>query len=477
MSYLKSRKKKSMASSPGSSPMLNQGLNQQLRSPTTDFQFVCRRAVIIPTVVMLGVLFCLRRLNFISDFSESEVQYGQTWEPPTGVVFTPEEFIAGRHDKYVNLPVLPESTTYKEVQNSVAKAIARPVGKPHGLMHLANPPGNDVVMGLAAYPTAMGILKKLVGSLRSASGGYDGHIILGVHSQIPLEEQEYLKKMDVTFYAVEFVSCDESIQVKGNNEKNVVRGLCAKGLEKLKLEWSRFEMCRQWLHACKTCTGWALVLDTRDVFFQANPFLSLPPPNSSPYDLLFIEEISKHTCPKAEDPNRYFVLGNSNYRPVKGKVCYGAYHKPFQDRPVLCSGTIIGTRKGVDRFLAVFVQEFYDNNAKTNLKCRSPYNTDQMTLQYLYYYGRFGEFERTKTSPWGTGPVNTIGKACVDKNKLLPKERDSALDLTEFDNTTGLILNTHEGPNSLARISPLVHQFDRCRLWIQPFFHKHPELF
>jgi hypothetical protein len=455
-------------------------LNQQLRSSTTDgrqFPSVCRRAV-ITTLVLVVVLFCLHRLNFISDFSELELQlYGQTKEPPTRVVsFTPEDFLAGRHDKYVNLPVLPESTTYKEVQTLTAKAISRPVGKPYGLMHQANPPGNDVVMGLAAYPTAMPLFKHLVGSLRSASAGYDGHIILGVHSQIPLEEQEYLKKMDVTFYAVEFVSCDESIQVQGNNEKNVVRGLCAKGLEKLKLEWSRFEMCRQWLHACKTCTGWALVLDTRDVFFQAHPFLSLPPPDSSPYDLLFIEEISKHTCPKAEDPKRYYVLGNSYYQSSKER-CYGEYHKPFQDRPVLCSGTIVGTRKGVDRFLAVFVQEFYDNNVKTNLKCRSPHNTDQMTLQYLYYNGRFGEFDRTKTAPWGTGPVNTIGHACYDNNQVLQKDRHSAMDLTKFDNTTGLILNTHEGPNSLARISPLVHQFDRCHKWIHPFFSKHPELF
>jgi hypothetical protein len=97
-------------------------------------------------------------------------------------LFTQEDFSAGRHNKYVNLHLqaLLESmsTKYKDkdvqtlVVVAVVKAIARQVGKElYSLMHQENPPGNDVVMGLAAYPTAMPNLKHLVGSLRSASAG------------------------------------------------------------------------------------------------------------------------------------------------------------------------------------------------------------------------------------------------------------------------------------------------------------------
>jgi hypothetical protein len=390
--------------------------------------------------------------------------------------FTPEEFKAGHLDKYVNLPIIPQSTTYEIIQTSVTKAINRPVDKPYGLVHEAHPPGHNVVMGLASYPNAMGIFERMVGSLRTT--GYDGHIILGVHSNITVNEQEYLKKMGVTFYTVEYVTCDKSIQVKGNDKGMVVRSLCAKGLEKLKLEWGRFEMCRQWLHACDKCTGWALVMDTRDVFFQANPFGRLPSVETSPYDLLFIEEISKHTCPKKKqeeecDPKRYYTLENNRHYRSRAGMCYGDYYElDMLQRPILCSGTIVGTREGIDRFLAVFVDEFYRNNQKDpNKRCRSPHTTDQFILQYMYYTGKFGVFDRTATAPWGTGPINTIGHACVNNN-LPPNDAHSATDLTEFDNATGFIMNIHEGV-----ISPVLHQFDRCHNWIQPFFGNHPELF
>lgn len=389
------------------------------------------------------------------------------------VYFTPDEFRAKRHDKYVNLPVLPPNVTRATMQASIQKALSRKVHKPYGLLHEGCPPGRNAVMGLAAYPSAMDTFVNMVGSLRNT--GYDGHIILGVHSKIPADEQEYLKKMDVTFYAVEFVACHDSILTNGNDENNVVRGLCSKGLEKLKLEWGRFEMARQWLYACEKCTGWSLVMDTRDVFFQVNPFDSLPqPPEASPYDLMFVEEISRHSCPqdKSHDPRRYYTLSNSFYQgDLNG--CYGEYHKQFPDRPVLCSGTILGTRKGIDRFLSVFVNEFYANNQKENLLCRSPHTTDQLMLQYMYYTGMFGDPETTRTSPWGTGPVMTIGHACVDNSKT---PSHSQMDIVQFDNTTGLILNNNEIGDAF-RIAPLVHQYDRCWDWALEFMKKHEELF
>ena len=377
---------------------------------------------------------------------------------------------AGKFDSYANPPVVEWNSALAE---QVRKALALPVDKPYGLRHEAHPPGHDAVMGLAAYPRNMETFRLLVGSLRHS--GYDGHIILGVHKDIPPDEEEYLKQMDVTYYTVEFIDCDKSIMDAGQGGGNI-RGKCSTGLEKLKLEWGRFEMCRQWLHACKECTGWTMVMDTRDIFFQGHPFASLPEASTAKEDLLFIEEIAPHSNPQPASPHRADIVGESRYV-GRTEPCYGRKHfRPFHNRPVLCSGTVIGTRTGIHRFLSVLVDEFYQNNAKPNTRCRSPHTTDQWTMDYLYYMGRFGEYNRTKTLPWGTGPVNTIGTPCVDRSIKDQKLRHSRNDLVLFDNETNLILNIHEPADSKARISPAVHQYDRCHLWVSRWLHQHPEL-
>ena len=394
-----------------------------------------------------------------------------------------------RFHNYTNEPVNDETD---ESRAKLRKLLSEPVPQPVGLRHRASPPGRDAILGLAAYPKNMGTFTRLVGSLRNT--GYDGHIIFGVHIDIPQEEEDYLKQMDVTYYMVEFVDCDPSILVGGaNTGKDAVRRKCGKGYERLTLEWGRFEMARQWLHACKECTGWNLVMDTRDVFFQAHPFASLPSAlevdgigkgndnenGNEVADLLFIEEIAAHSSPVPE-PHRYFQLGNPRYR-GRTTPCYGRNHmEKFAHRPVLCSGTIIGTRNGMHRFLSVLVDEFNSNSRGQKGACKnSPRGlTDQWTMNYLYYTGRFGDFTRTRTVPWGSGPVLTIGKPCIN-SALHPNITHSQRDLIEFQGgRTGLILNKHEEDDrSMARIAPAVHQYDRCHRWIQGWFVHHPELF
>ena len=103
--------------------------------------------------------------------------------------------------------------------------------------------------------------------------------------------------------------------------------------------------------------------------------------------------------------------------------------------------------------------------------------TDQRTMNYLYYTGRFGDYARTRTVPWGSGPVLTIGKPCIN-SALHPNITHSQRDLVELQGgRTGLILNNHEDDRSMARIAPVVHQYDRCHRWIQGWFVHHPELF
>ncbi len=135
------------------------------------------------------------------------------------------------------------------------------------LLHEAAPTGNDAVIGLAVYRGNMRAFRRIVGSLRHF--GYTGHIILGVSPEITVEELTYLKEREVTMYAVHVSPC---IGAGNETQKGgLVRGSCSADIPDLKLEWGRFEMARRWLLVCMGCTGWSMVMDTRDIFFQDHP--------------------------------------------------------------------------------------------------------------------------------------------------------------------------------------------------------------
>ena len=187
---------------------------------------------------------------------------------------------------------------------------------------------------------------------------------------------------------------------------------------------------------------------------------------SSAIQTVFIEEISPYTSPST-DPRRAFVAGNAR-NSAHIVPCYGKEkYTPYANRPVLCSGTVLGTRAGMIHFLEVLVTEFYANNLKENKKCKSPHTTDQWTMNYLYYNGRFGNINRTVTLPWGLGPVLTAGKACVHLNRTT-----GARDLIPRDEK-GFLLNKFTGS-----IAPVVHQFDRCLPWIQhDLLSRYPDIY
>ena len=394
--------------------------------------------------------------------------------PAANGTFTPQSFLGRDWRGYVNVPLVSANGEDAGEESAVERASSALVDPPaETLLHRGKQRGRgkDVVMGLACYPgDFMFGFRILIGSLRYT--GYGGHIILGVHPNISREERAYLNRMDVTYYAVELAVCDPRIFVEGeeSGEKSEgVRGWCTRGLETLRMEWGRYEMARRWLRACGECTGWAMVLDTQDVFFQAHPFAALPPPDDSVSpDLLLVEEIAPYTNTLVPgELHRSSTLESNGRYTGRIRKCYG--DEPLErvgGKPALCSGTVLGTRVGMHRFLSVLVDEFRSNNVKPNRMCQSPHQTDQWIMNYLYYEGRFGMPNRTATLPWGTGPVLTIGHPCVN-SKLSPSH--SKLDMVQFDNITGAILNVNEPPSSPMRVAAVVHQYDRCHNWIQPW--------
>jgi len=396
---------------------------------------------------------------------------------PTSILFTPDEFRAGRIENYINLP-----TMYNPDRNNIVQELMeQPVPEPTEiLLHKApTPPSGNAILGLASYPKFKDGWMKLVGSLRT--NGYEGHIIVGVHPEIPQDERDYLDKMGVTYYAVETVNCSEAILKGVSQTGNRVRAKCSRGLENLKLEWGRYEMARRWLRACDTCTGWSMVIDTRDIFFQQDPFASLEDADDARQDLMFVEEVAQYTK-TLPDELRAINIGASGMYKYHTIPCYGQNQVAPQkiiDRPILCSGTVIGNRNGIHRFLSVLVDEFHKHNGRS-VECMSPHTTDQWTMNYLYYRGDFGFPRQTKTLPWGTGPVLTVGKPCATKlfSEVTKKLEHvhSLKDMMVFD-ANGLILNPHEKKGSPTFIAPTLHQWDRCHRWINPWFRKHTNLF
>jgi hypothetical protein len=239
-------------------------------------------------------------------------------------------------------------------------------------------------------------------------------------------------------------------------------------------------MAKEWLELCDACTGWSIVMDTKDVFFQTNPFDWIRLPQYSPTyeiiansqsDLVFIEEISPYTSP-VSDPARAFINDNG-FNSGRAIPCYGKdSFMTYGKRPVLNSGTIFGTKKGLYRFLNILgelesnddlicrvasvcthihmgvyiylyvyqslyvyfmintnsrcvfsnmyvyiylciyvtVLEFLRHEMGSKGLCRSPSMTDQWTMNWLYYNGCFGDLNKTTTLPWGVGPMLTVGK-------------------------------------------------------------------
>ena len=124
---------------------------------------------------------------------------------PTRTLFTPDEFRAGRIENYINLPTVYNPGRDKIVQELMERPVPEPT---ETLLHKApTPPSGNVILGLASYPTFKDGWLKLVGSLRT--NGYEGHVIVGVHPEIPQDERDYLDKMGGEFVMSEmkYVHC------------------------------------------------------------------------------------------------------------------------------------------------------------------------------------------------------------------------------------------------------------------------------
>jgi len=285
--------------------------------------------------------------------------------------------------------------------------------------------------------------RKFVDSLRAT--GYSGHLILGIAPDAPQGLLDYFKEAKVTTKVIEMAS---------NCTFNVKNWHCPKAYPDYKITWARFPMYRDWLNECPECTDGIILTDVRDVYWQRDPFTTAGKLGME-HNLMVFEEIFP-----ALDTTHWLTKF-----PVDQCKKFN-----FGKTPMLCSGSVMGSREGIIDYVNTMVEEFdvwiKDENCRIDLV-----GDDQSVHNYLYYAGKL---EGAVAIPYRTGPVHVVGwianKMWRTAEEQAKKENRIANNFYlhddiyqewlpqqyEFiDPETGLILNLDGSP------SAQVHQVDR----------------
>mmetsp|Transcript_20181 Transcript_20181/g.31184 ORF Transcript_20181/g.31184 Transcript_20181/m.31184 type:complete len:233 (-) Transcript_20181:132-830(-) len=210
-----------------------------------------------------------------------------------------------------------------------------------------------------------------------------------------------------------------------------------------------------------------MLTDTRDAFFQSDPFQYVQDPSKN--QLMLFEEHSNLTT-------EHWLTDI----PVTRCRQY-----TFGPQPMICSGSTMGSREGILQYADVMVEEF--DYWKNRTECRSDMEGDDQSIHnYLYYTGRL---PNAVPIPHRTGPIHVVGyeanfiyrniikqalanghgkdlmeaEGWVNRHRFYGKDDDDyqgrnwlpPQDSQLTDPQTGFLLNMD------GSISPQVHQFDR----------------
>ena len=140
--------------------------------------------------------------------------------------------------------------------------------------------------------------------------------------------------------------------------KRFTRPKCAADYPDYKIQWGRFPLTADWLRECNGCTDGVMLTDTRDVYFQADPFK-----DAEPHGLAVFEE-----HPDTSADHWLTDLPVSRCRD----------YKFTKAQKMLCSGSTMGSREGVLDYVKVMVAEF--DHWKKNVECRSDMKGDDQSI-------------------------------------------------------------------------------------------------
>jgi len=329
--------------------------------------------------------------------------------------------------------------------------------KEKGMEEFASPWDSDksAVIGLASG-YGLNVFEVFVGSLRAT--GYQGHIILGISKNAPKHVTDYLESQNVTMKEVvpmKGKKCTYYGELQNTGHKSTDQ-TCSEDHPDIKIQWGRFPMAKKWLLECAECTSGVMLTDVRDAFFQSNPFTYKynDEPQKTPPRIMVFEEI--------------FPNVTNNHWLVKMPVESCRNSTIFNDdsKPMLCSGSTMGSREGIIDYIDAMTKEM--DYWKATEDCRSDMvGDDQSIHNYLYYTD---QLPGAVAIPHRTGSIHVAGVQAAIINELEKEEAKNSTGEMEkrdwrnwlrsdydglFDPKTGQILNLDGKP------SPQVHQFDR----------------
>lgn len=260
----------------------------------------------------------------------------------------------------------------------------------HRQLNLNNPKEiSDNVIIAAAMNYGIQDFHNFVIPLRKV---YDGNVVLFVEHTLQKDVISFCKEYDINTKTLPY---ETHIGVKGN----------------------------RYIGYADVCSNykWCFATDFRDVFFQQNPFKSIP----LNCDLILAEEylpVTIKSCPH----NRKWI-----------KSCWGAvFLEKIGKRTPICSGTIMGTPTGFHALKVAMLTEMASSSKIITCTAR-----DQGHLNYLYFSQKLPTL--TCIQPRGKGIVNTVGY-------ITPRAS-----IKKYFTPAGLISNDDGSP------SAVVHQYDR----------------
>jgi hypothetical protein len=208
----------------------------------------------------------------------------------------------------------------------------------------------------------------------------------------------------------------------------------------------RFEQYRQWLE--RIPFRYALMIDSRDAYFQRDPFLQIED---------FMHECDLYLMSEF----RYLTIANHpngmNYAWVRD-----AFGKPaadaIADKVILNSGAILGRRTAILKFL--------DEMASVTSAQNYDFG-DQGTLNYLAHTGRLDHCGRIRIARAGLSLVNNCGFSEIDLLQQARPITDAEAEAIAFvprDERGRLKLHRDQEGWVLdddGTVSHVVHQYDR----------------
>ncbi|KAH8066502.1 hypothetical protein JL722_948 [Aureococcus anophagefferens] len=276
------------------------------------------------------------------------------------------------------------------------------------LWGLAHAPANDAVMGLA-FGYGAEAYRVFVGSLRKA--GFAGDVVLATSEAAKMRPgvEAYLRSQRVLAYGFRFscASMRMGRRLLGTPGGCVLLDWYAAGDPRRPrpLALARYEMYATWLRYYDE-RSYALLVDTRDTFFQADPFEGLK--RRRPLDLYVFQEHRElktiGRCPF----NSGWLSCFDKPRGESIAAWRGILDRPTPlvkkhfDAPVHCSGSTLGSRDGARRYVAAMLDAFDEFACHESVF--DAIQSDQGYHNYLVLSGRLGALVPNVTSvPQGFG--------------------------------------------------------------------------